>query len=144
VYLDLVRKLDAIEEADGKSFLDNSLVMWSQESGALTHEPISLPIITAGGAAGHFSTGNYVDYRNRANKDLHAPRIPGILYNQYLANVLQSMGVPPAEYEVNGEKGYGLTYRNSEYAGISADSHLRAWPDRLLNDASKPLPFLVG
>jgi hypothetical protein len=144
VFLDLVSKLD-IEEGDtGKTYLDNSLVMWSQESGALTHEPISLPIVTAGSAAGYFSTGNYVDYRNRTSRELNTPRLPGILYNQYLANVLEAMGVPASEFEHNGEKGYGLHYRNSEYAGPKGDSGDRAWPDRIFNDASKPLPFLVG
>ena len=31
-------------------------------------------------------------------------------------------------YEHNGEKGYGLTYRNSEFAGLKGDSGARAWP----------------
>jgi hypothetical protein len=144
VFLDLVNKLNIPEGEGDDTYLDNCLVMWSQESGFLTHEPISLPIVTAGSAAGYFSTGNYVDYRNLGDRELHRPRYPGILYNQYLANVLQAMGVPPAEFESPGEKGYGLTYRNSEFAGLKGDSGERAWPDRLYRDASNPLPFLVG
>jgi hypothetical protein len=145
VFLDLAAKLD-IEEADGKTYLDNSLVMWSQESGMEVHESIGSPVITAGGAAGYFHTGNYVDYSNRENLSVSYPdtpgtqaRRPGILYSQWLANVCMSMGLKPEEFEQPGEKGYGNPFRDEAYCGPAA----RAWPDRLFSDASKPLPFLA-
>jgi hypothetical protein len=141
VFLDLIDKLN-VEEADGKTYLDNSLVMWSQESGNLTHYPISTPIVTAGSAAGYFSTGNFVDYHNRnvqvypnEGGNLVPDQRPGILYSQWLATVLQSMGVAPSEFERDGKRGYGSMIRDPQ--------RTKAWPDRLFTDASKPVPFLA-
>jgi hypothetical protein len=140
VFLDLIEKLD-FEEADGKTYLDNSLVMWSQESGNLTHYPISTPIVTAGSAAGFFNTGSYVDYHNRnvqvypnEGGNLVPDQRPGILYSQWLASVLQSMGVPPSEFERDGKKGYGSMIRDPD--------RTKAWPDRLFSAASDIVPFL--
>src|SRR5687768_15032081 len=45
VFLDLAARLD-VEEADGHSYLDNTLLVWSQESGMSTHDPLSIPIVT--------------------------------------------------------------------------------------------------
>jgi hypothetical protein len=141
VFLDLANKLN-VEEANGTTYLDNTLMMWTHESGPSTHDPVSLPVVTAGSAAGFFKTGNYVDYSNAANslnwpwQDLR----PGILYNQWLATVLQSMGVPPSEFEAQGQHGYGVHYRESSYVG--AANSTKAWPDRLQADASKIVPFL--
>ena len=146
VFLDLANKLD-IEEGDtGKTYLDNSLIMWSQESGMEVHESVSQPVVTAGSAAGYFNTGNYVDYSNRDNLVVTFPdtpgtkaRRPGILYSRWLANVLRSMGLSPSEFEHPGEKGYGVAYRDDAYLGHGA----QAWPDRLFQDTSDPLPFLA-
>src|SRR5262249_3215759 len=45
VYLDLVAKLDAVDDGTGRSLLDDALVVWNQEAGAYTHEGVSLPIV---------------------------------------------------------------------------------------------------
>src|SRR5690606_16060238 len=60
VFLDLVKKLD-VDEGDGTSILDNSLVQWTQESGPMTHESVDTTVVTAGGAAGCLTTGQYID-----------------------------------------------------------------------------------
>lgn len=147
VFLDLAQKLDVEEGDTGKTYLDNSLIMWSQEAGMEVHECVSMPVITAGSAAGHFNTGNYVDFSNRDNRVITyqdtpgtRERRPGLLYTQWLANVLKSMGVPPSEWERAGEKGYGVPYRDDSYLGDAT----RAWPDRVFNDASNDLPFITG
>lgn len=141
-FLDLANKLD-VEEANGKTYLDNTLIQWSQESGQSTHDAISLPIITAGSAAGYFKTGQYCDYRRLTAPSLGHPEIlpyqdltVGVLYSRWLATVLQSMGVPPSEFERNGKRGYGSTYTDTYYG--KGDF----WPQRLFDDASMPLPFL--
>ncbi|MBL4683156.1 MAG: hypothetical protein JKY37_01090, partial [Nannocystaceae bacterium] len=111
VLLDLANKLD-VEEADGLTYLDNSLLMYTSESGCRTHNPNDHAMVTIGGAGGWFNTGRFYDYRNRDDmsrsltNDFLTQR-PGILYNQWLANVLMSMGVPREEWEAPGEKGYG-------------------------------------
>lgn len=138
VFLDLARKLN-YEEANGVTYLDNSLLMFTQESGCVTHDADSMPLVTAGSAAGYFRTGRYYDYRNRASTGFNytspayvGERRPGLTYNQWLANVLQSMNVPPSQYERNGLAGYGLHFRGSPGAA--------AWPDRIYDFASDPLP----
>lgn len=111
VFLDLATKLQ-ITQSGGTSLLDQSLVMWVQESGNVTHNSYSLPVVTAGGAAGYFRTGQYVDYRNldRGDNLTMVPetgKTPGLIYNQWLANVLMAMGLSPAEYERANNPGYG-------------------------------------
>lgn len=133
LFLDLVTKLD-VEEADGKTYLDNSLVWWTQESGYSTHSPMSMPIVTAGSAAGYFKTGYSVDYRR-----LNNPEAAGILYAQWLANIAMAMGVPASEYHLAPtDKGYGNGWRQPNFAGNGATN----WPDRLFAMADDKLPFI--
>lgn len=105
-------KLDAIEEHPGTSYLDNTLIMWTQEAGWETHTSVSIPVVTFGSAGGFLKTGQFVDYR-RKNSPLSAYKgngtnqILGVLYSQLMATVLQAMGVAPAEFERWGHKGYG-------------------------------------
>jgi hypothetical protein len=140
VFLDLANKLD-VEEANGISFLDNSLMFWTQESGSTTHDPISLPVVMAGSAAGFFQTGRYIDYRNRNSTAVvgdympeYALRRPGLPYNRWLANIMMSMGLAPAEFEYPGEHGYGLPLVDNP----------QAWSSQMMNDSSELLPILVA
>lgn len=108
VMLDLISKLDAVEDADGSTLLDNSLVQWTQESGQLTHESIDSCIVTAGSASGCLRTGQYLDYRN-TNRWVEEDILPmntGLLLQQYYASVLQLLGVSPEEYEMTSGGGY--------------------------------------
>ena len=138
MFLDLIRKLD-VEEDDGRTYLDNSLVMWTQESGPSTHDPISLPVVTACSAAGFLRTGNYADYR-RITGPKWTDYYPGILYNQWLGTVLQAMGVPAAEYERNGNRGYGAYHMESTYSQPAAPEMF--WPSRLKQSGGDILPWL--
>jgi hypothetical protein len=113
VFLDLVAKLDAVDDVTG-TLLDSTLVNWTHESGPMTHNPIELPVITAGSAGGFFKTGQYADYRDltkpgdKADATNAVSSNIGLIYNQWLGTALQSMGLAPAEYETNGQGGYGL------------------------------------
>jgi hypothetical protein len=98
VLLDLATKLDAIEEVPGQSYLDNTLIFCTQESSWDAHTQIDRMVLTIGNVNGYFKTGNFVDYRNRAKPKVdHAgpkdayPFFPGILVNQWWANVLQAL-----------------------------------------------------
>jgi hypothetical protein len=99
--------------------LDASLVHWSQESGRRTHRPESIPVVTFGSARGFFKTGLHVDYQHpsrRTNYDR-----TGLLYGQYLANVLTAMGVPPDEWRRPGNWGYGIdvaSFRDRYLPGV--------------------------
>jgi hypothetical protein len=144
IFCRIARTLD-VEEDSGETFLDRSLVMWSDECGFLTHFPYSSPIVTAGSAAGFFQTGNYVDFRNHDNEAILERRgwwrsnaqqkkvRPGLDLRQWLANVLQSMGVQPSEYRAPGETGYGPSYVE----------HAAAYPDVVLRNADELLPILT-
>lgn len=111
IFVDLMAKLDELPDTDG-TVLDSTLMQLTQESGPSTHTPIELPIITAGSAGGFFRTGQYVDYRNLGRKasgdgDNSVETHAGLIYNQWLGTVLQSMGFKPSEYESGDYKGYG-------------------------------------
>ncbi len=145
VFLDLASKLD-VEEADGKTYLDNTLMMWSQEAGNTTHKSDSIPIVSMGSAAGRLKTGQFIDYRDRSNLAIaddgdaqRAIKRPGILYNRWLATVLQCMGIPPSEFERSDFAGYGLNYRGQLNSQTDAEA---TWPDRVFADAHEFLPYL--
>jgi len=140
VFLDLVNKLHEVKEANDISILDNSFVFWTQEAGSTTHDQISLPIISAGSAAGVLETGRYIDYRNRANTTFahdyspeHQNIRPGVPYNRFLANLMMAMGLAPEDFEHPGERGYGLP----------VVSEPDVYTSQMMNDASSPLPAFV-
>jgi hypothetical protein len=145
-FVDMIQRLDSIDAGGGTSLLDQGLVMWTQESGLETHFSDSLPVVTAGSAGGYFNTGHYFDLRNRSggqlngykhNDEITGQRQPGILYNQWLSNVLQSMGMSPSEFQrshPNGWAGYG-------HARIDDPSN---HPARLRNDANRKIPKVTS
>jgi hypothetical protein len=140
VFLDLAAKLDAAVDVNG-SVLDSTLVQWTHESGVSTHDPIELPVITAGSAGGFFQTGQYVDYRN-LNRPGHEGDLvnshTGLIYNQWLGTVLQAMGLDPGEYESGSYGGYGEVMLSTEdwYAGYNK------YGSAELNVMSDVLPYL--
>jgi hypothetical protein len=148
VFLDMAARLDT-EEADGLSYLDNSLLVWSQESGMSTHDPLSIPIVTAGSAAGFFRTGLSLDYRRVGNPESRfqpltaAPEtFAGMLYNQFLAHVLQSMGMLRTEFERWGYKGYGVPKVEQPGVSLPFAKHYQNTSSRYFQIASDLLPFL--
>lgn len=150
VFLDMVARLDH-EEADGVSYLDNALLVWTQESGMSTHDPVSIPIVTAGSAGGALRTGLYADYRRAGHPESRFQPLldaeetyAGVLYNQFLATVLQAMGMPAAEFERWGHRGYGLP--RVELAGTSLPfaEHYENTSSRYFQIASDPMPFLAA
>lgn len=148
VFLDMAQRLD-VEEADGLTYLDNALLVWSQESGFSTHDPISMPVVTAGSAAGYFRTGMSVDYRRMDNEDSRFQPLvkgettyAGILYNQFLATVMQAMGMAPSEFELWGHKGYGVPFVEAPGTALPVAEHYQNTSSRYYTMASDVLPFL--
>ncbi len=144
VFLDLISKLDAVDDGLGNTLLDTSLVQWTQESGVVTHDPIEMCVVTAGSAGGWLATGQYVDYRNLA-RPAHqggggsgfANTHIGLVYNQWLGTAAQAMGLNRSEYESGSYGGYGETMLSTEtwYAGYQ-----QYGPQ--LSVMGEPLPFL--
>lgn len=140
VFVDLIKKLD-VDDGTGATLLDGSLVAWTQESGAYTHESQSIPVITAGGAGGSLRTGSYCDYRNLgrvfddggfegSTEVTHA----GLCWNQWLGTALQAMGLSRSEYERDGVGGYGV-----KFVGEGRAKH---YPDAIFTGMGDVLPFL--
>ena len=144
VIVDLAQKMDAIDNGDGSTLLDNSLVTWTHESGNTTHNSQSVPVIGFGSAGGRIQTGSHVDYRN-LNAFLGRPQLPryvGILWHQWLGQVLTAMGIPKLEYErpeVNGG------YPDYNHASIPSWERLsldEAYPASVWTASGEPLPWL--
>jgi hypothetical protein len=126
VFMDLLAKLD-VDEGEGTSYLDNTLVAWTQESGYWTHNAQGMPVVTAGGASGFLKTGQFIDYRNQTmghevkmTDTLNIPfeekyEWPGLTFRQWLGTALQAMRVPRAEYEQPDRPGYGDPYSEAQW-----------------------------
>jgi hypothetical protein len=147
IMVDLAAKLD-VEEAPGMTYLDNSLLAWSQESGMETHGSVSIPVVTFGSAGGFFNTGVFADYRRRDGGaqtfDPGAGNVQylGLLYNQWLATVLQAMGVGPDEFELWGHKGYGVPFLTQDDWTPPYRQHYESTTSRYFEMASDILPGL--
>lgn len=151
VFLDMVARLD-VEEAPGVTYLDNSLLVWSQESGMSTHDAVSLPIVTAGSAGGFMRTGQFIDLRrvgdprSKLDPQWHGYSLyAGMLYSQFLATVLRAMGLQPADFERWGYRGYGRPAVDPpDYGILPFGKHYESTSSRYFQIASDPLPFLVS
>lgn len=147
IFLDLAAKLDE-EEAPGMTYLDNSLLVWSQESGMSTHDSVTIPVVTFGSAAGFFKTGLLADYRRIGNPsstydpNAGGKQYLGLLYNQWLATVLQAMGLSPSDFERWGHKGYGVPFVSKESWTPPYQKHYGDTSSRYFNMASDVLPLL--
>jgi len=150
IVTDLVSKLDAVS-VDGQSgsILDNGLVAWTHECGRITHQHNNVGLVTFGSLGGHFNTGNYVDYRNHDNFGLRGNttsiRRPGIPIPRFWANIIQGFGFNPAEYERNGNPGYGdsslITYTGGRT--VNTNDHI-PYPSRVMNSLSDKLPVITS
>jgi len=161
----LAAKLDQLDDGNGQTVLDNSLLVWSQECCMETHESYSIQVATFGSGAGYFNTGLLCDYRK--NGDAASAISPyndagmstasavlkpyttytGVLYEQWLATQLLSMGVTPSEFELwndgmgNVQHGYGTPYVGT--AGwVPQIKHYASTSSPYFQIASNPLPFL--
>lgn len=139
LFAKLIGKLD-VDEGGGKTLLDNSLVYWGNELG-FNHIAYSVPCLLAGSAGGFIKPGRYLDY---IDWDGHAyfsqedgNVIKGIPHNRFLVTALQAMGLAPADYERNGQPGYGSTSTNGR------DPNL--WPTNYdLASVGQILPGIQG
>ncbi|HET9934133.1 MAG TPA: DUF1552 domain-containing protein [Polyangiaceae bacterium] len=139
VFAKLLTKLD-VPEANGSTYLDNSLVYWGNELG-FNHIAYSVPCLLAGSAGGFIKPGRYLDYIDWDGRSYFSQEdgnvIKGIPHNQFLVTALQAMGLQPADYERDGKPGYGSTSVN----GRASDT----WPvDYDLATVGQVLPGIRG
>lgn len=109
VFTPIVKALDVAESA-GRTFLDNSVVYWGNELG-FNHINNSVPALLAGSAGGKLRTGQYLDYSDWQSRlffgQYDGAVIQGLAHNRLLVTLLQAMGLQAADYERNGNPGYG-------------------------------------
>jgi len=154
VYMDFVTKLDAVDDGQGGTLLDRSLVVWAQECDGSTHDSYSMPLVVAGSAAGALRTGSFIDYRNMSIRDpndavrmrlfskdrsggVSEPLHPGLVNNQWLGTALQAMGVSRDSYETEAQGGYGplVVASNGMYNSSK-------WPKAVCDVMGEIPPFL--
>jgi hypothetical protein len=130
---------DIEDTQNGNTYLDNSLVFWGNEDGCNgfdAHVPKAMPVLLGGSLGGVIKTGRYLDYRALGEKILYnaggSPAdLPtdfrGLLYNSFLISILQAYGLTPAEYEQNGQPGFG-TYDNNYQSQYSVSAGQQPLP----------------
>lgn len=108
----LQRLSSATDPSNGRSYLHNSLVYFTAESG-IAHGHGSHPVMLFGNAGGALSSGQYIDYANRPagtfgggdgfSDVVGSPTFGnnwfGASYNRLLVTILQAMGLRPQDYE---------------------------------------------
>lgn len=145
VLYDLVNKMDSVQEVNGKSMLENSLIHYSTATQHNAHSAYSIPCVTFGNARGMLNTGYYVDFRNRDSRFVNR----GILYNRWLVTIMQAMGLSPADYSITnlglnrgdyppGAPGYG------EYKYYDLTNYKKDWNhhEHQIPDVGKPIPVI--
>jgi hypothetical protein len=139
LFAKLLTKLDVAEAGD-RTLLDNSLVYWGNELG-FNHIAHSVPCLLAGSAGGFIKPGRYLDYIDWDGRSYFSQEdgnvIRGIPHNRFLVTALQAMGLSPADYERDGQAGYGSTSTNGRDPSL--------WPtDYDLSTVGQILPGIQG
>ncbi len=128
IVVDLLEKLDIVEDsATGRTFLDNSLVLWIGEQAVrqgdtsvnLAHDSSDLPLLMIGSLGGILKTGMFFDFqtkgkvRERDNGKV-LPEFPflGRAINEWQISIMTAMGLSREEWELNGKPGFG-SYENN-------------------------------
>jgi hypothetical protein len=113
--LRLLQKLDAYKEADGKSVLDNSVILYTNElSDGRGHSFIDLPYVLAGSCAGTFKQNEYVQLgAGNSSDDQRAP------HNKLLNTLVNAMGIESDWFGVPEGQG-GETMQGGVYEELLA------------------------
>jgi hypothetical protein len=86
----LLQKLNAIDDGDGTTALDNSMVYFSSEiADGNSHSHANLPVILAGKGGGKFQGGRHIAYGNARMADL-------------FISMLQAAGMPITKFGSDG------------------------------------------
>ncbi len=146
VVLDLASKLDNdVDTADGRTYLDNTLLIFINSEGVKTHSGLDLAIATFGGAGGTIRTGNFIDYRNRTK--VIGGTAAGLWANQFWSTVLGALGVPRADWERYGTsgKGYGPLEINQPFSGATQGYTVTAghYVPEVRDNSGAPLPIFA-
>jgi hypothetical protein len=110
----LLERLDAYVEADGRTLLDNSAILYTNEmSDGKLHSFMDLPYIIAGSAGGRFRQNLYYSLGPEGQTDASAP------HNRVLNTILNVMGIRSDWFGLPEGKG-GATMQRGIYAELLA------------------------
>lgn len=130
-----VTKLDGIVEENGKTVLDNSLVVVLSEHGVCTYDSghlvYDMPIITFGTLGGRIRAGRFVNYEQAGAPKLVAdpscPSVAGRSLGNFYTTIFNALGMPPSDYERGGVTGFGqFDDPKGLYAAFSSTAARRA------------------
>ena len=113
--IELLNMLDGTPDVDGRTLLDNTLVVWTNELGwGNAHTHIGTPVMLAG-ATSHFAQGRYYDFRQDGPTTDARDQIRryGLPYNRLFMSIFDALGVPQSDYD-KGNGGFG------EYAAVDS------------------------
>jgi Protein of unknown function (DUF1552)/Protein of unknown function (DUF1501) len=80
-----------VGDLKAKGLFDNTVILWTSEMGeGKDHSPDNIPMVILGGA-GHFKTGQWVDYRNKSGAFI--PGTTGVSHCDVLTSVCNAMGI---------------------------------------------------
>ena len=134
---DMIEQMDAIVESNGKTMLDNSIVLFTNTGIGDMHVPNDLPILTAGSGNGRFATGNYLDFYRRPDFTSSRRRI-GRPYNNLITDIMRAFGLTPDDWETNGAgNGFGDYRRILEPHRAFESNRNHSLPGFLLNGAGE-------
>jgi hypothetical protein len=124
---ELFNKLNAVIEPDGSRLLDNTIAFWGNELSSRQnwHRQENMPVLIAG-AQSKLKAGWIYDYRTRpfryyANRgDFPSTGRP---YNELLITLMSALGLSPANWEKDGQQGFG-SYNKGGYYNGEYDAYL--------------------
>ncbi|MEM7608600.1 MAG: DUF1552 domain-containing protein [Myxococcota bacterium] len=105
----LLRSFDQVVEGNGKTLLDNTLVVCCSDLATSLHQHngIDAPFLLAGGLGGKFRMGEYIDYADTEHSmgrtsDHH--HYAGPVHNELLISIMRGAGLQPDDW---GGGGFG-------------------------------------
>ncbi|MDQ3034546.1 MAG: DUF1552 domain-containing protein [Myxococcota bacterium] len=107
---ELLRSMDGVVEANGRTLLDNSLVVVTSDMATSVigeHPGVDAPFLLAGGLGGKIRMGEYIDYADPAARltSSHGYEYyAGPPHNELLIGVMRAFGLDAAEW---GGGGFG-------------------------------------
>ncbi len=106
---DFVKDLDQVEDGSGRTCLDRTVVLWTNNMGTHSnHQGSGMPIVMCGGKNG-IRNGHLIDFRSPYRfDDLGFPGRSGVAYNLLLNTILHLFGVRVEDCEQEkGKVGIG-------------------------------------
>jgi len=149
----LGKKLDEVEISNGKTHLDNSLLVGTFEAGDWgNHQLTNLPAFCLGSMNGKFRTNKYIDLRQMNNLGASGTnnyKKPGFPIQGFLASILYNAGLSKSNFlegyggssPLSTFSGYGDQYvHNVEgYKGFLGQGHV-CYPNVLMSKMDEGVP----